>query len=513
MNMKFGILAVCVLASFVSPAGGLRRPVPRESPRVIALHARNHGRDRFNVGENCLASIAKGASLEYQLSAWHFDVVPGKDGLPVLNGKETQPVAKDVQVTLAEAFGALASVSDAWVFAELEPPKGLSDADRAAFFRAAGKVLSAAPANVTAYATLRDGRLLKEVRTLCPEVKLAFLTSSALDDAHVETAKEASATWIVCGYDKTTVGAVKRAHKAGLKVAISNVDSDSRWSQVQYMGVDAVLSANSGKLRQVVAQDGERWPVELPLGAGLYGYTKCVIDESPIDPKTITTGKEGDYKWFSGLWYVKDPPALDRYSVEDGTFVMLSDGSLTSNPKIYGKKGRLPALPGKDGFYVECIASIDGGGQGERFTQSFWLFPTAKLAGHPKGAADWFMELDVDEAAFGPGLTGTVHNYSETRKFHIQNGNNISRTPLDRTKPIAFGAAYDPKTATVSWYVNNELQMTAHSPHVPNIAAEQEFYLIVEAVGGNPEKPYKMYVHSVRAFVPPSSALPEVRRN
>ena len=90
-------------------------------------------------------------------------------------------------------------------------------------------------------------------------------------------------------------------------------------------------------------------------------------------------------------------------------------------------------------------------------------------------------------------------------------GNNVSRKPLDRTKPIAFGAAYDPKTATVSWYVNNELQMTSHSPHVPNIAAEQEFYLIVDAAGGIPDKPYKMYVHSVRAFAPELSALPAVK--
>ena len=35
-------------------------------------------------------------------------------------------------------------------------------------------------------------------------------------------------------------------------------------------------------------------------------------------------------------------------------------------------------------------------------------------------------------------------------------GNNVSRKPLVRTKPIAFGAAYDPKTATVSWYVNSK---------------------------------------------------------
>ena len=44
-----------------------------------------------------------------------------------------------------------------------------------------------------------------------------------------------------------------------------------------------------------------------------------------------------------------------------------------------------------------------------------------------------------------------------------------------------------------------------------NIAAEQEFYLIVDAAGGIPDKPYKMYVHSVRAFAPELSALPAVK--
>jgi len=494
-------------------AGGLNRPLPRESPRVIAQHARNHGRDKFNVGENCLASIAKGASLEYQLSAWHVDVVPNAAWEPVLKGREIQPVAKDTVCALAEAFGALAEVKDAWLFAELEQLEDMDDTSRYQFLKAAGAALKAAPTNVTAYATFRSMGRLRLFRSFCPEVKTAYLADVALDDATIASVKNLGGDWIVCGYDHTSMGAIKRAQKAGLKVAMTGVDGDSRWSQVQFMGVDAVLSKNSGKLRQLVAQDGETWPIKLPLGAGLYGYTKCVIDEGPIDPKTITDGKEGDFKWFSGLWYHSNPPPLDRYSVEDGTFVMQSEGVLTSTPKIYGKKGRLPTLPGKDGFYVECIASIDGMGQGEKFTQSFWLFPTVKLTGRPKGAADWFMELDVDEAAFGPGLTGTVHNYSETKKFHIQNGNCVSHKPLDRSKPIAFGAAYDPKTATVSWYVNNELQMTAHSPYVPNIAAEHEYYLIVEAVGGNPQKPYKMYVHSVRAFVPPSSALPEVKRN
>jgi hypothetical protein len=67
---------------------------------------------------------------------------------------------------------------------------------------------------------------------------------------------------------------------------------------------------------------------------------------------------------------------------------------------------------------------------------------------------------------------------------------------------------YDPQNKTVTWWVDGVKQMSAGSPHVPEVGARQNFYLIIGAQSHGRQKPYSMFVSGVRAYVPPSSPLP-----
>ncbi|MBC7289304.1 MAG: glycoside hydrolase family 5 protein, partial [Armatimonadetes bacterium] len=91
---------------------------------------------------------------------------------------------------------------------------------------------------------------------------------------------------------------------------------------------------------------------EVPLGAALLGYTKCVINERPR-AEDIAPGKSGPYKWFSGQWWYSDrAPSLDHYFTADGALAIRLGGEVVSLPLDFSR-GKLPLLPGADGFYVE----------------------------------------------------------------------------------------------------------------------------------------------------------------
>jgi hypothetical protein len=262
----------------------------------------------------------------------------------------------------------------------------------------------------------------------------------------------------------------------------------------------------------------------LPVGAAAGGFTKCIINEKPtsedISPDRGTTAA----KWFSGQWYSKMVP-LDYYSTTNGVLCIEargpgeSSGDLVSCPRKWDdvKNAKLPFLPGKDGFYVEFEVSLSDNNP-DHFA-ALWLMPIEKILGKmpiyegdPEGMERW-MELDVDEAGFGPGLTGTVHNwwgFKYPNYHHLQNPNNVRREKLDRTARNIFGASYDPKTRTVIWWLNGKMQMSATTPYVPSIAEKQNFYLIMGAQRRSKKVPYKMYVHAVRAFTTPSSEIPAV---
>ena len=251
----------------------------------------------------------------------------------------------------------------------------------------------------------------------------------------------------------------------------------------------------------------------VPPGAAALGYTKCAINEVPT-AADIAPGKNGNYKWFSGQWYSQKVPSLDHYVTRNGMLALSLDGDLVSTPRDFST-GRLPLLAGEDGFYVEFDVRLSDNDPDH--WPAVWLMPAEHdgkrdhYAPDPAGY-ERFMELDVDEGGFGPGLTGTVHSTEGVwpKWKHIQNPNNVSSKALDRSQRHTFGASYDPVHQTVAWWMDGQLQMTAGVPYVPAIAARQHFYLILSAQSHGAKKPYFMFVSGVRTYTRPSSPLPEL---
>ena len=269
------------------------------------------------------------------------------------------------------------------------------------------------------------------------------------------------------------------------------------------------LAAASGALAQ------EKPTV--PPGAAALGYTKCIIDERPA-AADIAPGKNGDYKWFSGQWYASAPPSLDHYRTENGLLVLTLGGDLVSTSRDFSG-GKLPLLPGPDGFYVEFEVRLSG--NDPDYWPAVWLMPAEhsgkqedRYEGDPPGFERW-MEFDIDEGGFGPGLTGTVHSWTGiwgqgAGYQRVMNPNNVSKLPLDRSKLHTFGGSYDPVQQKVTWWVDGVEQMSAGAPYVPAVALRQHFYLIMGAQTHGAKKPYDMFISGVRAYVPPACALPAV---
>lgn len=250
----------------------------------------------------------------------------------------------------------------------------------------------------------------------------------------------------------------------------------------------------------------------IPKGARKLGYTKCIIHETPTT-KDIAPGANGAFKWFSGQWFVKSPPSLDHYTMTDGVLTLRPGGYLVSAPRDFSK-GALPLLPGKHGFYVEFDVRLSS--DDPDHWPALWLMPAEHngkkedcYPGDPPGFGRW-MELDVDEGGFGPGLTGSVHSWtgiypnykSEKNKGHI------SKIPLRRKREITFGASYDPNQSKVTWWVDGKEQHSATSPYVPNVAKRQNFYLIISANTHGKKIPYSMFVRGVRAYTLPEADIP-----
>lgn len=264
------------------------------------------------------------------------------------------------------------------------------------------------------------------------------------------------------------------------------------------------------------ANGGEAVPgktaATVPAGAVALGYTKRVINETP-SAADIAPGNRGSYKWFSGQWYAQKAPSLDHYATRNGLLALALDGDLVSTPRDFSP-GRLPLLSGADGFYVEFDVRLSDNDRDH--WPAVWLMPAEHdgkrdhYGADPRGF-ERFMELDVDEGGFGPGLTGTVHSTAGVYPNwkHIQNPNNVSPVAIDRSGKHSFGASYDPARQKAAWWVDGKLQMNAAEPYVPAVAARQHFYLILSSQSHGANKPYFMFVSGVRAYAPPRSPLPE----
>ena len=255
---------------------------------------------------------------------------------------------------------------------------------------------------------------------------------------------------------------------------------------------------------------------KVPPGAAALGYTKCVIDERP-STADISFDNKGNAKWFNGLWCTPPVPR-GKFEMVDGVLAIHLDGVLVSAPCDFSPRGRLPLLPGKDGFYVEFDVRLSDNDHDH--WPAVWLMPiendqknTNHYEGDPPDRTR-YMELDVDEGSMGPGMAGTVHSWiwrNGRVERHRHNPNNYVFTPLDRAKVHTFGASYDPTKTTVTWWLDGVKQMSATKPYCPEIAAKQHFYLIMNAnYQHKKDMDYRMFVSSVRAYVPPTSSLPAV---
>jgi hypothetical protein len=243
----------------------------------------------------------------------------------------------------------------------------------------------------------------------------------------------------------------------------------------------------------------------VPPGAAVLNYTLCVINEHPT-ASDIASGSSGNYKWFSGQWW-ETPPPLTDYSTVSNVLVLGLGGDLVSTPRDFSA-GALPVLPGSNGFYVEFDVRLSD--NNEDHWPAVWLMPVEHNAqgqdsypGDPPGLERW-MELDVDEGGWGPGLLGTVHSWSGLwpNYTNIYNPNDLSPVALDRSQKHTFGGSYDPVHGRVAWWVDGELQMRTGSPYVPAIAAKQHFYLILSAATHGKNISCLMFVSGVRAYVP-----------
>ncbi len=284
----------------------------------------------------------------------------------------------------------------------------------------------------------------------------------------------------------------------------------TRTATLQVAGIGLTLLLAEGFAAEATS------PGKIPPGAAALGYTKCVIDERP-SVADIAPGPTGHFKWFMGLWY-HTKVSLKDYEMVDGVLAIHPRGVLVGAPHDFSP-GRFPALPGKDGFYVEFDVRLSDNDPDH--WPAVWLMPmehNGKDGDHDEGDPQGYlryMELDVDEGGFGPGMTGTVHNWAGhlgRLERHIQNPNNFLPTPLDRAQRHTFGASYDPAKTSIAWWLDGVKQISAASPYVPHIATKQHFYLIVNAnYHEKKDQDYRMFVSGVRAYVPPTSSLPAVR--
>lgn len=246
----------------------------------------------------------------------------------------------------------------------------------------------------------------------------------------------------------------------------------------------------------------------LPAGAASAGFVKCVLEERPRAADISPDGK-GKHKWYSGTWATGARPGREKYKTVDGALCIEAGGEVATAPfDLRGAHG-LPYISGRDGFYVEVEYSLSDNDKGnlpvvavlprERNARKECVYP-----GSPKGFEHW-MELYVDEGNPGQGMSGTVWNRwgVEGVGYHFEkNGNNVQWRKIDRSKRHTYGASYNPRKGAVYWWLDNRFSHGASWAAVPDVGARQNFYIVVRAKERADGKPYKMYVHGVRVYVP-----------
>ena len=242
--------------------------------------------------------------------------------------------------------------------------------------------------------------------------------------------------------------------------------------------------------------------VKPPKHASDNGQVKSLYTYCP-KLEDISIGSDSSHKLYSGHWYQKKKPGLDLYS-QTAEGLNISLGGSVSTVNMKSQKGQLPLLSGKNGFYIEFLARIDGDSK-DHFP-ALWLNPVEHNAKEDDRSFSFrrleqhWMELDVDEGGYQDGMLGTVHEWHGNFP-HYQRKQNAHPAPkkLDRTQFHTFAAYYDPANRIVKWWVDGKLHNEAPAPA---IGSKLEYYVIMSAQTHGKKEPYKLIVKRVRVFVP-----------
>ena len=247
---------------------------------------------------------------------------------------------------------------------------------------------------------------------------------------------------------------------------------------------------------------------DVPEGARVLGLTRKVINLCPKVADIAPDDAPGKFKLWDGHWWDNNRSPRSTYSDGPDGLVMKPGGGLTSiSPK--DSSGTLPKLRGSHAFYVE-FSTYQSGNDPDHWP-AVWLLPIEhngkqddRYPGDPDGFERW-MELDVDEGGFTPGMLGTVHSWTGVYPDYKTERNPYQELgpKLDRTVPHTFAASYDPKTLKVVWYLDGKVFNEATAPFVPEVARKQNYYILLNNQTHGKNVPYEMTVRRVRAFVAP----------
>lgn len=254
------------------------------------------------------------------------------------------------------------------------------------------------------------------------------------------------------------------------------------------------------------AQACESRPV--PPGARALGYTRIAFDLCPTLSDISLDGIGNATALYNSVWWSPKIPSPSLYAdAPDGGVTIAMGGALATVPRTM-VPGKLPLLSGSSGFYVEFETRISDNDRDH--WPAVWLMPIEHNGRHedhyPPDVARYerWQEIDVDEGGYAPGPMGTAiawegiwPNVKRTRS-----NPNLKNDPIDRTVRHRFGAGYDPKKLTITFWYDEKQQYTAESPAVSEITRRQNFYLIMNSQSHKTKTPYTMTVYRIRAFVP-----------
>lgn len=245
-----------------------------------------------------------------------------------------------------------------------------------------------------------------------------------------------------------------------------------------------------------------------PPGAKQLNYLTAAFDFCPSVSDISATGNAGTGKLYSGVWWESTVLEKSEYKNNpDGSLSIPNGGGLQSVPRTM-VPGELPLLAGGRGFFVEFEVSLSDDNQ-DHFP-AVWLMPIEHnqrqedvYPPDPPGFERW-LEIDVDEGGFTPGPMATAIGWSGIWPDYQRQRSNpdLHNKKMDRSQIHRFGAGFDPKTLTITYWHNDQIQYVASGESVPAIARRQHFYIIMNATTHHRHLPYTMNVYRVRAFVP-----------